>query len=68
MKQVNLTPLHQERRSHVTTAEAAAHLSLRKDTLRRWSRDDCTSAQIKPQKVGNRLLWRVSDLRRVLGV
>lgn len=65
MKPNEFVPLDQERRSHVTTAEAAHHLSLRQDTLRRWGRDD-VKAPIKPQRVGLRLLWSVAELRRLL--
>lgn len=64
--QLVLTPLDQESRHALDTAETAAHLSLRPQTLRRWASDG--SGEIQPLRVAGRLRWPVADIKRVLGV
>lgn len=61
-----LTPLDQEPRASITTAEAAAHLSRAQQTLRIWACRD--NGPIRPLRVHGRLAWPVAELRRVLGV
>jgi hypothetical protein len=63
---VKVIPLALETRSHVTTAEAAAHLLRRPQTLRGWAMRVC--GPIRPVRVGARLMWPVSAIREVLGV
>lgn len=48
----------------LTTNEAAAALNRNAQTLRRWA---CFGeGPIRPVKIGGRLAWRVSDLRRLI--
>lgn len=61
-----LTPLAIESRTALPTAEAAAHLSRSRQTLRLWACREC--GPIRPIRVNGRLAWPVADLRRVLGV
>lgn len=51
-------------RDHLTTAEAARAMNRSPDTLRRWS---CYRiGPIDSVLVNGRLMWRVSDIDRVL--
>jgi hypothetical protein len=60
-----LVALKDEVRSALTTGEAARHLGRAEQTLRIWA---CKkNGPITPMDVGGRLMWRVADLRRVLG-
>lgn len=62
----SLVPLTREARAAVPTAEAAAHLGRKPQTLRLWAcRED---GPIKPIRVNGRLAWPTADLRRLLGV
>ena len=61
-----ITPLAQESRATLSTAEAAFHLNRAQQTLRIWAcRED---GPIRPLRVNGRLAWPVAELRRVLGV
>lgn len=65
-KPLKLTPLDQETRAALTTAEAAAHLNRAPQTLLGWA---CLEdGPIRPLRVHGRLAWPVAELRRVLGV
>jgi len=65
-KSIQLTPLAEETRSVITTAEAARHLNRAEQTLWLWS---CREAgPIRPVRIGGRLGWRVADIKKVLGV
>lgn len=58
--------LEQETRATLPTLEAAFHLNRAQQTLRLWSmRED---GPIRPLRINGRLAWKVTDLRRVLGV
>ena len=59
-------PLIEETRSALPTYEAAWHLSRAEQTLRVWACNE--SGPIRPIRLHGRLLWPVSELRRVLGV
>jgi len=60
-----ITPLAQEPRSAITTAEAARHLNRAEQTLRVWAmREDGPG---RPIRVNGRLAWPVAELRRILG-
>ncbi|GJL73639.1 MAG: hypothetical protein NMNS01_28380 [Nitrosomonas sp.] len=49
----------------VTTKEAAYYLNRKPQTLREWS---CLqTGPIHPIKIGNRLAWRVKDIKKLLG-
>ncbi len=51
-------------RDHVTTHEAAHALNRKDQTLRKWA---CLgNGPIRPVRVNGRLMWRVSDLARLL--
>jgi hypothetical protein len=64
--QPGLTPLSRETRAALPTHEAAAHLTLKPQTLRCWAmRED---GPLRPIRINGRLAWPVSELRRVLGV
>lgn len=61
-----LTPLRDERRETLSTAEAAAHLNRKEQTLLRWA---CYGeGPIQPLRVGGRLAWPVARIRELLGV
>ncbi|MBN3730904.1 helix-turn-helix domain-containing protein [Burkholderia sp. Tr-20390] len=48
----------------LTTAEAAAALNLKAQTLRRWA---CLeNGPIRPVRISNRLAWKVTDIRALL--
>lgn len=61
-----IRPLETETRATLPTPEAAAHLNLQAQTLRKWSCNE--EGPIRPIRVGGRLHWRTADIRRVLGV
>jgi hypothetical protein len=65
-KSVQLTPLAQETRAVIPTAEAAAHLNRAQQTLWLWACKE--SGPIRPVRVMGRLAWRVADIKQVLGV
>jgi len=53
-------------RPTVETASAAHYLNRRPQTLRGWA---CLeNGPLRPVRINGRLAWKVSDLRRVLGV
>ena len=57
--------LDQEIRTALGTAEAAFHLGRSPQTLRVWA---CTqTGPIQPLRVNGRLMWSVSEIRRILG-
>jgi hypothetical protein len=62
----SLTPLDQEARAYLPTAEAAAHLNRRPQTLRQWAMTE--TGLVRPRRIGVRLMWPVADIRRVLEV
>lgn len=65
MEVTDLTPLNQERREILPTGEAARHLNKADQTMRKWA---CLqNGPIRPVKVGGRLGWRTSDIRRLVG-
>ena len=65
-RSIQLTPLALETRTILPTPEAAFHLNRAQQTLRLWAcRED---GPIRPLRINGRLAWRVSDLKRVLGV
>lgn len=63
---VVLVPLQEETRSALPTDEAAAHLGLAQQTLRRWS---CfQTGPLRPVRIGNRLRWPTAEIKKLLGV
>lgn len=65
-KVIQLTPLAQETRATLPTAEAAAQLNRAKQTLLLWACKE--SGPIRPIRVNGRLGWRVEDIKALLGV
>lgn len=61
-----LTPLDQEPRANLTTAEAAAHLNRAQQTLRIWACRE--NGPIRPVRINGRLAWPVGELKQLLGV
>lgn len=58
--------LRDERREFICTEDAAYHLGRSPQTLRLWG---CKgSGLLTPMRIGRRLAWRVSDIRRLLGI
>lgn len=60
------TPLAQETRASLTTAEAAFHLNRAPQTMRLWACHE--NGPIRPMRINGRLAWPVSELRRLLRV
>jgi hypothetical protein len=58
--------LDAETRPAVPTDQAAAYLGRRPQTLRLWACHEC--GPLRPVRVHGRLLWRVTDIRRLLGI
>lgn len=66
MDTVIAAPLNSENRAALATKETAAHLGRKPQTLRVWAmRED---GPIRPVRVHGRLLWPVSEIRKLLGV
>ncbi|MPS93174.1 MAG: hypothetical protein E2583_05690 [Comamonas sp.] len=59
-------PLEAVSRPTVPTEQAAHYLLRRPQTLRTWACNE--NGPLSPIRVGNRLGWKVEDIRRVLGV
>jgi hypothetical protein len=57
-------PLESEVRELVPTDCAAFHLNRRPQTLREWASTE--RGLLRPVRIGARLGWRTSDLRRLL--
>ena len=58
--------LERETRATLPTPEAAYHLNRAQQTLRLWAmRQD---GPVRPLRINGRLAWKVSDLKRLLGV
>lgn len=62
---VQLTSLVSENRVALPTAEAAAHLNRKAQTLRTWACYE--SGPIRPVRVNGRLAWRVADICALIG-
>jgi hypothetical protein len=59
-------PLATETRATLPTPEAAFHLSRAQQTMRLWAMKG--EGPLRPLRINGRLAWKVSDLKRVLGV
>lgn len=57
--------LHEVITPTINTAQAAEYLNRSPQTLRSWA--STQSGLIQPIHIGNRLAWRVSDIRKLLG-
>ena len=68
MNTPTFTPLSQENRLLVDTITAAFHLMRKPQTLRAWACHQDKAALVLPVKIGNRLAWRVADIKNALGV
>ncbi|MDM7950085.1 DNA-binding protein [Hydrogenophaga sp.] len=60
-------PLESVSRPAVDTAAAAYYLNRRPQTLRCWAMNSGTGP-VSCIRINGRLAWKVSDLRRVLGL
>ncbi|MGD9773870.1 hypothetical protein [Diaphorobacter sp.] len=66
MRIAQFPPLEQETRPAVGTAAAAFYLTRRPQTLRAWA---CLeNGPLRPVRVNGRLLWKVAEIRALLGV
>lgn len=65
-KAAQFPPLEQINRPNVDTAHAAYLLSRKPQTLRGWACHE--DGPLIPIRIHGRLAWKVSDLRRLLGV
>ncbi|MCX7677414.1 MAG: helix-turn-helix domain-containing protein [Alteraurantiacibacter sp.] len=59
-------PIEAETRPAVETAQAAAYLGRKPQTLRAWACHE--KGPIRPVRVHGRLLWPMRDIRRLLGL
>lgn len=66
VKVIRPVALESERRAALPTSEAAFHLNRSQQTLRLWAISK--NAAIRPLRIGGRLAWPVSEIRRLLGV
>lgn len=62
----SFAPLAAETRPAVDTATAAHYLLRKPQTLRGWACHD-GSGPLRPLRVHGRLMWRVADIRALLG-
>lgn len=62
----DFVPLHLEKRTHVNTRVMCCHLDRKEQTARIWAMSE--SGPLRPVRVHGRLLWPVSEIRRLLGV
>ena len=62
----SFAPLAAETRPAVDTATAAHYLLRKSQTLRKWACYD-GSGPLRPLRVHGRLMWRVADIRALLG-
>ena len=53
-------------RPTVETASAAFYLNRREQTLRSWACHE--DGPLRPIRINGRLAWRVSELKRILGL
>ncbi len=60
-----MTPLNEEKRSILTTKEAAFHLNKAEQTLRIWACKE--NGPIRPIRVGAHLGWKVEDIKKLIG-
>ena len=60
-------PLESVTRPTVPTEQAAHYLNRRQQTLRTWAMNSGTGP-VSCIRINGRLAWKVSELRRVLGV
>ena len=65
-KNLSVTPLEDETRAALPTADAAYHLNRAPQTLRMWACYE--DGPLRPIRINGRLAWPVSEIRRVLGV
>ena len=59
--------LEDETRPVLCTAAAAHYLNRQPQTLRIWAMGR-VPAPVQPRRIGGRLAWPTSDIRRLLGV
>ena len=60
-------PLNLETREVISTVEAAQHVDMQPKGLRHKAAND-PDFPLKPVRIMRRLLWRTSDIKKLLGV
>jgi hypothetical protein len=65
-KDIQLTPLDQERRKSLPTGEMARQLNLSAQTLYGWSHYGTYPACLKPTRINKRLHWPVAGALQLL--
>lgn len=65
-KVIKVVPLTEETRSLLPTPEAAIHLNRAQQTLRLWASNE--DGPLRPIRIGNRLGWKVADIKALVGV
>lgn len=51
----------------LSTKDAAIAIDFKEQTLRVWASKGTAPHGIRPQKIGNRLRWRIEDLIKLVG-
>jgi hypothetical protein len=66
MKKINsvLRSIHDEKRTHISTNEAAFYLNRMPQTLRAWACFE--TGPLKPIRINGRLAWKVRDIINLL--
>lgn len=64
--QLHFPPLEVVNRPIVPTAQAAFYMTRQPQTLRGWACNE--DGPIRPIRIGNRLGWKVADIKAALGV
>lgn len=62
----DFVPLHEERRSHISTRLMCLHIGRKEQTARGWACNE--DGPLRPIRVNGRLAWPVADIKRLMGV
>jgi hypothetical protein len=62
--QLQLPPLDYEKRTVLSTNEAAFHLGRRPQTLRKWACYE--DGPLRPVRIMGRLAWKVADIKKIV--
>ena len=62
----DFVPLHEERRTHISTRLMCAHMGRAEQTARGWACNE--DGPLRPIRVNGRLAWPVADIKRLLGM
>jgi hypothetical protein len=64
MREIKFTPLDQEIREVIPTINASFHVGVTPKCMRDWASKG--TGPIKPLRYQRKLMWRVSDIRRLV--